>query len=257
MEAKRAELEKVTGQSINMLATLSPAIVVPKPQPDDVKLWIDQARINNPAVLAPQAAVRVAEAEISKSRAEYAPTLDLVGSYEHNYSSGNVSTPSDFATRMKSSQAGLQLNIPLFAGGLTHYRVSEAIANRNKAAADLEAARRQSAADARQAYAAIVNGVAQIAALESAVASSHSAVEGNQAGFKLGIHLNIDVLNAEQQLYTAQRDLLKARYDTLFQGFKLKAAAGILSAADVREVSDLLAYMVDATENIRVEQPPR
>ena len=54
--------------------------------------------------------------------------------------------------------------------------------------------------------------------------------------------MNIDVLNAEQQLYTAQRDLLKARYDTLFQGFKLKAAAGVLTESDVLEINGLLTY---------------
>jgi outer membrane protein len=257
LEVKLAELEKVIGRTSNTLAMLLPAVVIPQPQPDNAKAWIEQARENNPAVLAPKAAVTAAEAEVNKNRAEYLPTLDLVGSYEHNYSSGNVGTPSNFATRAKSSQAGVQLNIPLYAGGTTNSRVTEAIANRNRATAELEVARRQSAADARQAYAAIVNGLAQIEALESAVESSQSAVNGNQIGFKLGIHLNIDVLNAQQQLYTARRDLLKARYDTLFQGFKLKAAAGALSESDVLEVNRLLAYGAGLKENIGVEHDPR
>ncbi len=242
LEAKHAELEKVVGKASNALAALQPAVVVPKPQPDDAKVWIEHARENNPAVRAPKAAVSAAEAAVSKNRAEYAPTLDMVASYGKNYSSGNASTPSDFETRARTSQIGVQLNIPLFAGGSTNSRVTEAIANKNKAAAELEVARRQSGTDARQAYAAIVNGLAQIEALESAVESSQSAVNGNQVGYKLGIHMNIDVLNAEQQLYTAQRDLLKARYDTLFQGFKLKAAAGVLTESDVLEVNGLLAY---------------
>jgi outer membrane protein len=242
LDAKHAELEKLVGQPSTGLAALQPEVVIPKPEPDDVKAWVEQARENNPAVLAPKAAVTAAEAEISKNRAEYAPTLDLTASYGNNYSSGNTNTPTDYETRAKSNQIGVQLTIPLYSGGTTSSRVTEAIANKNKAAAELEIARRQSGTDARHAYAAIVNGLAQIEALQSAVESSKSAVNGNQIGYKLGIHMNIDVLNAEQQLYTAQRDLLKARYDTLLQGFKLKAAAGVLTESDVSEINSLLAY---------------
>ncbi|MDO8262335.1 MAG: TolC family outer membrane protein [Gallionella sp.] len=242
LETKHAELEKVVGQASSTLAALQPAVVVPQPQPDDARAWIEQARENNPAVLAPKAAVNAAEAAVSKNRAEYMPTLDVVASYGRNYSSGNISTPSDFETRANSRQVGVQLNMPLYAGGTTSSRLTEALASRNRAAAELEAARRQSGADARQAYSAIVNGLAQIEALESAVESSKSAVNGNQIGYKLGLHMNIDVLNAEQQLYTAQRDLLKTRYDTLFQGLKLKAAAGTLTESDVLAVNGMLAY---------------
>jgi outer membrane protein len=120
--------------------------------------------------------------------------------------------------------------------------VKEALANQGKAVAELEVARRQAGTDAKKAYSAIVTGLAQVEALESAVESSKSAVKGNQVGYKLGIHMNIDVLNAEQQLYTAQRDLIKARYDTLFQGLKLKAAAGVLSEADVDLINVMLVH---------------
>lgn len=242
LEVKRAELEKLVGQAPNAFASLQSAAVVPKPQPEDVQAWIEQARENNPAVLAPKAAVNAAEAAISKNRAEYMPTLDAVASYGRNYSSGNTSTLYDFETRAKSRQYGVQINIPLYAGGTTNSRVAEAVANRNRFLDELDAARRQSGADARQAYSSVVNGLAQIEALESAVESSKSAVNGNQVGYKLGIHMNIDVLNAEQQLYAVQRDLLKTRYETLFHGLKLKAAAGVLKESDVLAVNGLLVY---------------
>jgi outer membrane protein len=242
LEAKQAELEKMLEQTPKTLAALQPVMVIPRPQPDNARAWIEQARDSNPAVLAPMAALGAAEAEVAKNRAEHLPTLDMVASYGNNYSSGSVSTPTDFATRANSTQLGVQLTVPLFAGGATNSRVIEALANQGKAAAELEVARRQSATEAKKAYAAIVNGLAQIEALESAVESGKSAVNGNQVGYKLGIHMNMDVLNAEQQLYTAQRDLIKARYDTLFQGLKLKAAAGGLSEADVEMVNGMLVH---------------
>lgn len=242
LNSKRAELEKAVGDVPETLVPLLPEKIIPNPQPDDVKAWVAQARENNPAVKAPRAALAAAETEISRNRAEHLPTLDLVASYGQNYSSGTPNLPNDFSTQATSSQAGLQLTVPIYAGGATSSKVVEAIANRDKAAAQLEEAKRKAATDAKQAYAAIVNGLAQIQALESAVDSSKSAVHGNQVGYKLGIHINIDVLNAEQQLYTAQRDLIKARYDTLFQGLKLKAAAGELNEADVMAVNGFLTH---------------
>lgn len=243
LENKRAELEKVIGQLPTTLAALQPAVVIPQPQPADPQAWIAQARENNPAVRAPQAALTAAEAEVKRNRAEHLPTLDFVASYGSNYAS-NSTIPTDYSTTAKTSQAGLQLTIPLYAGGLTSSRVTEAIANQSRLEAELELARRQAGTDARQAYAGITNGLSQVEALDSAVESSRSAVKGNQVGYKLGIKMNIDVLNAEQQLYTAQRDLAKARYDTIVQGLKLKAAAGVLSEADLVTINDLLAPQI-------------
>lgn len=239
-EAKRAEMDKVIGQSPEKLASLGDGVVVPKPQPSEVQIWIDHARENNPNVRSPKAAFEAAQSAVNKNRSEHLPTLDMVASYGQNYSSGSLTTPADFATRANPRQLGLQLTVPFFAGGATNSRVTEAIAARSKAAAELEVARRQSGTEAKQAYSAIVNGLVQIEALESAVESSKSAVKGNQIGYQLGIHMNIDVLNAEQQLYAARRDLFKARYDTLFQGLKLKAAAGELTEQDVMLVNGLL-----------------
>ena len=237
LASKCADLEKITGPVSYPLATLRPAVAIPKPQPEDIQAWTNQALENNPTVRAQRAALAVAEAGVRRNRAEHLPTLDLTASHGKNYSSGSLTTPNDYTTAVTSQQIGVQLNFPIFAGGGTNARVTEAIANKSKARADMETARRQVAADARQAYAGIENGLSQVEALESTVDSSRNSVKGNRVGFGLGIRMNIDVLNAEQQLYTAQRDLAKARYDTLFQGVKLKAAAGILAEPDVTEIS--------------------
>lgn len=236
LASKRADLEKITGPLPAMLAILRPAIIIPKPQPSDVNAWINQAQDNNPAVRAKNAALAAAEAEVQRNRAEHLPTLDMTSSYGKNSSSGSLSTPLDYSTSVISQQTGIQLNIPIFAGGAASARVDEAIANRFKVRAELEIARRQAATDTQQAYSGIENGLSQVEALKSAVESSESSVKGNRIGFGLGIRTNIDVLNAQQQFYTAKRDLAKARYDTLYQGLKLKAAAGILAEKDIVDI---------------------
>lgn len=233
LDAKRAELEKIIGQWPDNILGLKAAAVFPKPVPDDPQAWIEQAKANNPAVLAQQAALKAAEAEVWRMRSGHLPTLDLTASYGGNYSSDNLTSPVDYSTLYKSWQAGLQVAIPIYSGGATNSKVTEAIAKREQAAAQLEAARRQSATDARQAFSGIKNGLIQVEALEASLKSSQSAVKGNVAGYRVGLRINSDVLNAQQQMYTTRHDLAKARYDTLLNGLKLKAAAGNLSEADV------------------------
>jgi len=240
LDAFSAELGKIVDEVPQQLSALGANATIPLPQPNDQQFWIDQARESNPAIRAAESGLLVAEAIVGKTRSEHTPTLDLVASYGENYSSGNATMPSDFAWKGQTRQIGVQFNAPLFAGGGTSSHVSEAIANKYRAGAELEVARRQAATDARQAYAGVVNGLAQITALESAVLSSQSMVDESHAGYKLGIYNNVKVLDAEQQLYAAKRDLIKARYQTLFQALKLKAATGSLGVADLIGTNALL-----------------
>lgn len=240
MESAKAELEKVAGKTFDQLAALQTTMSPPQPSPLNSRTWMDQARINHPMVRAQRAALEAARQEIKKNRSDHLPTLDFVANYGSNFSSHSLTTPSDFSTRIKQQEASVQFTLPFYAGGAVNSRVTEAIANMNKAEADLEAASRKASTDAQQAFAGVTNGLAQIDALNVAVEAGQSAVKGNRVGYRLGIRINIDVLNAEQQLFTAQRDLSKARYDTLLQGFKLKAAVGTLDEKDLFAVNAML-----------------
>jgi len=240
LDAKTAELEKIVDDVPEMLAGLGPSVPIPPPQPHDQKYWIDRARENNPAVRAARAGLLVAEATVGKVRAEHTPTLDLVASYGENYSSGSTTMPTDFASKGQTKQIGIQFTVPLFAGGGTRSHVAEAMANKYRAGAELEVAMRQAGTDARMAYAGVVNGLSQVTALESAVESGQSMVKESHAGYELGVYNNYKVLDAEQQYYTSKRDLVKARYETLFQAMKLKAATGTLGEEDLISANALL-----------------
>lgn len=240
---KQAELERMLGEPFALtpvrLAHALPKITTDS-QTGGLIHWSQTAASNNPQVKMQQAALDAAEREVGKSSSGHLPTLDLVLSRSTNYNSGTLSSPSDLESRVKTNQVGLQLTVPLFAGGGTQSKVREALALQEKAQAELEGARRNAQTQVRQAFAGVTNGQAQVEALQVAVDAGTNAVEGNKIGFKIGTRINPDVLNAEQQLFASLRDLSKARVDTINQGLKLKAAAGMLSVADLAALELLL-----------------
>ena len=117
---------------------------------------------------------------------------------------------------------------------------ARAAALREKALADVDNARRTATQNARQAYLGVTSGLAQVKAFEAAQVSSRSALDANKLGYEVGVRINIDVLNAQSQLFDTQQKLAKARYDTLMAQLKLKAAAGTLGDEDIKAINALL-----------------
>ena len=236
---KQAELEKLLGSPQN-IAPVKIAGALPALANSNVDEWRTRASAQNPQVKSQEAALEVARKEVSKNKALHAPTLDLTVTQSTNYSGGTLSSPADLTSRVNSSQVGLQLNIPIFSGGASQSRVREAIAQMEKANAELTNAKRIAETQARQAFWGVVNGEAQTVALVQAVESAKSALEGNRIGYRVGTRINPDVLSAEQQLYMAERDLSKARAETVMQSLKLKAVAGLLQESDLALIELLL-----------------
>ena len=240
LDNARADLDRLTGTSYATLAELNPDTSLPAPQPAVIADWVAQARDNQPLVRAQRAAVQVASLDVDRARSGHIPTIDFVANVGHNFSNHSLTTPDDYSTKAAQHAVGIQVNVPLFAGGAIVSKVSQAESALNKARSDLEAASRSAASDAQHAYTGVTSGLAQVASLVTAVQAGNSALTGNKAGFRVGYRTNVDVLNAEQQLFASQRDLSKARYDVLLQGMKLKAAAGILGEHDLAAIDSLL-----------------
>ena len=137
---------------------------------------------------------------------------------------------------------GVQWNIPIFSGFSVDSKVREAVALKEKAEQDLENAKRTAAQAARQAYLGVASGLAQVTAYEAAEVSSQTSLDSNLLGYQVGIRINIDVLNAQQQLYNTRQTLAKARYDTIVNGLRLKSAAGSLKEDDILAVNGLLVH---------------
>ncbi|MFJ5382108.1 TolC family outer membrane protein, partial [Cupriavidus sp. CER94] len=246
LEVTRATLQQITGKPVDELMGLRPEAQIPGPQPPDVNAWASQAEQTNPQVGLAGYNLETAQRETNKAKAGHLPSVDLVASYGYTNAQGTATQLSNVGSRYNSGVVGVQLNIPIFTGGQIQSRVRETLALADKAASDLEFARRTAAQQARQTYSGVFNGLAQVKALEAAERSAQSAVESNQLGYEVGVRINIDVLNAEAQLFSTRRDLSKARYDTIMNGMRLKASTGTLSEDDVVQINTLLTQLPGA-----------
>jgi outer membrane protein len=235
---KRSALQQIIGKPIGELAMLRPGVQLNTPEPAQIDKWVDSAVEQNYSVVGQQLAVEIARREIKRNRAGHFPTVDLVASRSNNNQSFTATSPT--GTVSNNNAIGVQLAIPIFSGFAVDSRVRESIALEDKARFDLENARRTAAQGARQAFLGVNAGLAQVRALEAAEVSSQSALDANRLGYQVGVRINIDVLNAQQQLYSTRRDLAKARYDTIMNGLRLKSAAGTLKEDDLGEVNALL-----------------
>jgi len=240
LEIKKRALQQIIGKFPEPLSPLKPSVNISLPKPATMDEWASAAEAQNYPVRAQEAAQEIALREIERIRAGHLPTLNLFGNVGRNSQNVSASGASNTASDTDSVIIGLQLAIPIYAGGSVSSQVRQAISNREKARQDLEFSRRTAANAARQAFLGVTNGVAQVSALEAALTSSQSALDSNKLGYEVGVRINIDVLNAQQQVFSTQRDLARARYDTIVNGLKLKAAAGSLSEVDVEEINRML-----------------
>ncbi len=237
LEVKRRALQALIGREPGVLAQVRPEAALSPPQPADMGKWVEAAEKDSVSVQVQQAAAEIAAREVDRQRAGHYPTLDVVANVGHNKtlaSAGSGMLDTDY------QNIGLQLNVPIFQGGIVSSREREAVANRSAAQSNLEAARRASALAARQYYLGVVNGLAQLKALAAAKVSSQSALESNKLGYEVGVRINIDVLNAENQVYQTRRDYAKAALDTLMAQLRLKAAVGALGEDDLQQANALL-----------------
>ena len=213
------------------------AIALPAAAEDLLQVYRDAQRYDA-VYAAARFSLEAGRERIPQARALLLPTLDLVGTYGTTRDTGSLQ--SGIGREITTGQIALQLAVPLYQGGSLSSREREAAANYLKAGQDLENARRTAAVTTRQTYLAVINGIAQVGALEQALTSSQSALDSNRLGYEVGVRINIDVLNAQQQLFSTRRDLAVARYNAILNQLRLKAAAGTLREEDLEEVNRAL-----------------
>jgi outer membrane protein len=242
LDVKRNLLVQIIGKPLpRALQGLRSAVSLKMPDPLDMNRWVEQARTANLRVQAAFAASEIARYEVRRvTSADNLPTVDLVAQRRRVEPYASALTGSLLGSRIETNTISLELTMPLFNGGIALNRAKEIVALREKADFDLENERRVAEQAARTSFLGVTAGLSQVKAFEAAEKSSRLALESNLLGYEVGVRINIDVLNAQQQLFTTQRDLSKARYDTLINGLRLKASAGSLSESDIDDISGLL-----------------
>jgi outer membrane protein len=235
LELRRRALEQVIARAAPPLAPLGTQFTLSPPDPPVMDTWAALAQRANLQVRVAQSALAFATREIDRNRAAHYPTFDAFATASGN--TAGAQNTAGVATDTRSGVVGLQLAIPLYQGGAINSRVRESIANEDRARQDLENARRSAEFSARQAYVGITNGIAQVRALEAALVSTQSQLASTRLGQEVGVRTQVDVLNAQQLLFSAKRDLAQSRYSYVLSLLRLEAAIGELTESDIVEVN--------------------
>lgn len=232
--AARTTLSAVIGDEVKSLDTIGPNFRVRPADRLGFEEWKAQALANNPELRAQMFGLENARAAVLKARAAHMPRLDFVASYTR----ANSETLNTLGTESTVRSLGIQLNVPIYQGGAINSAARQAVAEESRARAEMDAKTNKILLDLRKDYDAVASSVTRIEALLKAVESAKLLMTATQQSIKGGVRINLDLLNAQEQLYTVQRDLAQARYTYLLGSLRMRAGTGLLTSDDVRETAN-------------------
>lgn len=250
LHVKQLALASLVGNPGAVPKPLAQPVVLPPADPDDVESWVTRSDAASPAIAQARWAREIARLETEKARAGHLPTVSVGATLSDSYTTASGTMQGFNGGSIPFGPIGgpgparsiqLQVNIPIFSGYAVQNRVKETLQLEDKAQQDLEAARRNVAQATRSAFFNVRSLRAQVGAMEAAEASSRLALEATELGYRVGVRVNIDVLNAQAQLYTAERDAAQVRYNVIVNDLKLRQISGVLGAQDLAAVNALLA----------------
>ncbi|AXA94096.1 type I secretion protein TolC [Massilia sp. YMA4] len=228
-----ATLSGIVGQSVESLGELGDTFrLAPLPE-GGFEAWRKLALENNPDLISQTFAIEAARQEVNKSKAGHYPRVDLVAAVSKN----DAETLNTYTQESRNRAIGIQISVPLYAGGQVNAITRQSVAGLEKARAEYQVKSDKVMVELRKQYAAVVSSAARIQALDKAVSSARLLVTATEQSIKGGVRINLDLLNAQQTLYTSQRDQAQARYNYLLALLRLRAAAGTLGENDVRDIA--------------------
>lgn len=232
---RQEALSAITGLSVGELFQLGSDAQIPQVE-EDINFWVEQARINNHQIVARQYALEAADERISERRGAYMPRVTFIVQRQDS----DVGFDNASVTRTDNTYVGIDVSIPLYAGGRNRAAVSEANSMRSIAESELRQVRLDANSNVRSAYLQVQSSAARTEAAEKLVESTELSAAAMRQGFDLGVVTSVDVLNALRDQYRAERDLQRARYDHIKYLLLLKRETGTLVADDMLEIGNLL-----------------
>jgi len=239
LDNRRTALRAIIGRMPQSLKRVGRGFEPADPTPNSLDYWVDKALVENLAVKIAAYNYDIATLEVDRQRAGHLPTIDLVGSY--SLQAGNGATNISAGFDLHQAQIGVQLNVPIYQGGFVDSKVRQAISLQDNARQNLEVARRVALFNAQTGYSGVTSAVASVKAFEQAVVSAQVAYDSNRLGQEVGVRTTLDVLNTQQNVFQARRDLAQSYFNYLVGVLRLKAAIGTLSEQDLEEINRRLA----------------
>lgn len=232
-ETRRNQLAVIIGgpaAGLDVLLSGMPDLLL---TPATLAEWEDLARTANAEVLAQRHSVEYAQSEVSRSKAGHAPRVDLVLSHNRNTADSLFT----FDQQSTVNSVGVQMSLPIYSGGSVNSQTRQAGARLGSARAELDATLQKALVEVRKQFQLVSSSRLRLAAMVQAEQSARDAIEATRKSVAGGQRVNLDVLNALQQLYMTRRDLSEARHGYLLAYMRLHAAAGVLRADDLMKMS--------------------
>jgi outer membrane protein len=244
----RESLQEITGIQYSQLAVMKKDLPLIPPEPMEEERWVEQAMSQNLRLKVSEYSNQIAKAQIDVQKAGHWPTLDATGSHSFSSTGGRFG-----AADIEDNIIGLQLSLPIYLGGKVNSRIREAEHRYREAKALLKQEQRAVQRATSQAFLGVTAGISRVKALQQTLKSNEIAVKATEAGFYAGYRTPLDIIVAERERISVQRDYARARYDYILNVLKLKQAVGTLAPEDLIKVNDLLEAKAQSDETFSRE----
>lgn len=241
-------LRELTGEPFDALAAPVDDMTLKTPDPENEDQWVNTALEQNLRLISARLATDIAKQDVRIARSGHLPTIDIIARHsDQDYDGDQVSrsiagppveSPADQS--ILSDSVGVQVTFPIYSGGATSSRVRQRVYLHRAARERLERTARETERATRDAYLGVLSEISRVRALRQALESSRTALQATEAGFEVGTRTTVDVLDARRQLFEAQTNYSRSRYDYILNVLQLQLATGTLSVADLEEINGLL-----------------